>query len=80
MDAAQVLETGLGLLLLHLQHERTTQKTFEELAHLHGYLFTRPLGNLIKLMKKKVTVPPQIEADLAKALELRNLIAHRYFR
>jgi hypothetical protein len=80
MSSAQVLETGLGLLLLHVQHERTTQKTLEELTDLHGYLFRRPLGNLIKLLKKEVPVPPRLEADLTTALDLRNLIAHRYFR
>jgi hypothetical protein len=80
MDSAQALETGLELLLLYVQHERTTQKTLEDLMDLHGYLFTRPLGNLIKLLKKEVPVPPQLDADLTKALDLRNLIAHRYFR
>ena len=80
MWSAQNLEVGLALLLLDVKHERTTEKTIDELHDLHGYLFTRTLGNLIKRLKDEdVPVPPQLEADLTKALELRNLIAHRYF-
>jgi uncharacterized protein YutE (UPF0331/DUF86 family) len=80
MNSAQHLEMVLSFLLLYAQHERTPQTTLDDLRDLHSYLFRRPLGNLIKHLKKEVPVPPRLEADLMKALDLRNLLAHRYFK
>ncbi len=80
MESAQLLETSLALLLLGVFYERSDLENLEECAKLHGYLFKATVGRLILRLKRELPSTAIVERQLNKALQLRNLLAHDYFR
>src|SRR5205807_9829299 len=78
MNAAQLLETAIALLVFHLRYERTPNTDPDQLFRLYAPEFQRPLGALMQLLRREIQVPADLEANLANALSLRNFIAHRY--
>jgi hypothetical protein len=82
MQAAQLFEVSLHLLILGLLYERSDLKTFRECIDLHAYISKETVGRLISRLNKElpsVTASFERELGFKKALELRNLLAHDYF-
>ena len=76
---AQNLETWVIAVLKLAARARNFDIANEELAELDEQLSTRTLGRLLRELRSQVTVDGPMEADLAKALAIRNLLIHRWF-
>ncbi len=55
---------------------RITAVQYDELL---ASLFQRTLGNLIAILRKAVSLPPNFGDALDRALQARNWLVHRYF-
>ncbi|MGO9545568.1 MAG: hypothetical protein ACLPPF_12355 [Rhodomicrobium sp.] len=92
MFLAQCLEHGIVNALLHaklLPQERAragatrafTMADFQKRFDIFmDEQFELTMGGLVSRLRTSITLPPGFEAELTKAKELRNFLAHRYFR
>lgn len=84
---AQVLEHGIINALVYcdlIPSKSKVAKTKEEWAALFDTFmdghFEKTLGGMIKTIKTVLPVSPELEANLAESLALRNWLAHHYFK
>lgn len=84
---AQVLEHGLAnaLLILDLIPNRRHLAISREQwgADVDAFMdqnFAATMGRLVRELRRVTDVPPDVEAQLKKALEDRNWLVHSYFR
>ena len=79
MFQCQALERRLALMLALIESPGAEQGSREELQDLLDKLHRQTLGTLIERYRKSGLIPEGYEPRLREALELRNLLAHRYF-
>ena len=79
MFQCQALERRLALMLALIESPGAEQGSREELQDLLDKLHRQTLGTLIERYRKSEMIPEGYEPRLREALELRNLLAHRYF-
>jgi len=80
MFQAQVLEHGIVNAMVYAQMPDRHRITRADIDAFMGRQFEKTLRALLRELKKYVSVPADLEADLAEALRLRNHLAHDYFR
>ena len=76
---AQELEQTLINLAAFLQLERPSLRTQTFLADPYAKLDRGTMGQVIKALKKLLDFDSSLDAQLCKALEARNQLAHRFF-
>jgi hypothetical protein len=82
-EAAQLLETELGTLLLAQEAAREdlfVNENPERAAELLSQINAHTLGKLLKLLKPNITSIDELEALLLKALAERNRLSHSFYR
>lgn len=87
MYLSQVLEHGRVNALIFIdfvpsnmhkfRHRSIWEKHLDEFSSQH---FKTTLGKMINNLKKHITIEADFEEILSKALEVRNYLAHHYFR
>ena len=80
MYFAQCLETGLVNLLVALKLKDRDKITIFDIDSLIGINYEKTLGKLIYSLKEAMKTSEDIETDLKELLDIRNYLAHRYFR
>lgn len=76
---SQCVERGLAILLMTSDDAAARVASPDELdAFLEGE-FAKTMGRLVKTVTGRVSVKPELEARLRRALDLRNWLMHRYF-
>ena len=80
MYFAQCLETGLVNLLVALKLKDRDKITISDIDSLIGINYEKTLGKLIYSLKEAMKISEDIETDLKELLDIRNYLAHRYFR
>ena len=80
MYFAQCLETGLVNLLVALELKDRDKITISDIDSLIGINYDKTLGKLIYSLKEAMKTSEDIETDLKELLDIRNYLAHRYFR
>ena len=80
MYFAQCLETELVNLLFSLKLKDKDKITRFEIDLFREDNYEKTLGSLIKSLKQTMEVSENLEMDLKELLEIRNYLAHRYFR
>jgi len=76
---AQVLEQGLVNLTVALRlkgHQRVTTKDIEGL---YEAIDKEMFGEVLKAARQLTTIPAHLDADLRRALKVRNHLAHKFF-
>lgn len=79
MNSAQVLENNILMLLVALEREASGIDTLDESERLYGIFSKRTLGQLMHLLRQSIPIPAKFEELLSEAINIRNLLAHRYF-
>jgi hypothetical protein len=77
---AQVLEHGIVNAMVYARLPDRHRIRRSEIDAFMGRQFEKTLGALLRELEKYVIVRPELAADLAKALRMRNHLAHEYFR
>jgi hypothetical protein len=77
---AQVLEHGIVNAMVYARLPDRHRITRSEIDAFMGRQFEKTLGALLRELEKYVIVRSELAADLAKALRMRNRLAHQYFR
>lgn len=77
---AQVIEHGLVNLVLLAKKLRGEVATRADVDAVDEREFSKTLGKILHDRKAILTFDPQLEADLRKALRIRNDLCHQYFR
>jgi hypothetical protein len=80
MYQAQVLEHGIVNAMVYARLPDRHRITRGEIDAFMGRQFERTLGALLLELEKHVIACPDLAADLARALRMRNRLAHGYFR
>ena len=80
MYFAQCLETGLVNLLVALKLKDRDKITRFDIDSLIGINYEKTLGKLIYSLKEAMKTSEDMETDLKELLDIRNYLAHRYFR
>lgn len=80
MYFAQCLETGLVNLLVALKLKDRDKITISDIDSLIGINYEKTLGKLIYSLKEAMEISEDIETNLKELLDIRNYLAHRYFR
>jgi len=75
----QAVERQVGILLATMGSPGFLNSTPEDRGLFFETSFKKTLGRLVKDLGKAVDLPPHLETDLDRALELRNWLAHGYF-
>lgn len=76
---SQGFEYGVALLLLHLSRIGVPGLEPSEHFAIMDNTSKRTAGQLVSMLKKRVTVSPEFEAALGDALDARNFLIHRSF-
>jgi hypothetical protein len=76
---AQCVERGLAILLLTSEDAGISVATSDELDAFLEREFAKTMGRLVKTVASRVSIEPDLEARLCRALNLRNWLMHRYF-
>jgi hypothetical protein len=79
MYQAQVLEHGIVNAMVYARLPDRHRITRGEIEAFMGRKFERTLGALLRELERCDRVP-RLAADLARALRMRNRLAHEYFR
>ena len=79
MYHVQCVERGLCLLLALEKALSMRTITKYDYDNILNDLFKQTLGSLIKKMKESVEVADNFEANVERALKIRNWLAHHYF-
>lgn len=77
---AQVLEHGVVNAMIVARMPERERVTRAEISAFEAEQFAKTLGNMLKAMRRYVTVPPEVDTLLSEALHRRNWLAHRFFR
>lgn len=80
MYFAQCFETGLVNLLVVLKLKDRDKITRADIDAFMRGNYKKTLGQLISLLKREMEISEGLENDLKELLEIRNYLAHRYFR
>ena len=80
MYQAQVLEHGVVNAMVYARMPERNRITRDDIDAFMGRQFENTLGVLLRDLRKCVAVPPDLVDALAKALRIRNRLAHEYFR
>ena len=80
MYYAQCLEHQLGLMLASMCNHEFLDTPHEARDALFDQELSKTLGKMAQNLKKAMPVPPTLEDRLARAVEVRNWLAHGYFR
>jgi len=80
MYFAQCLETGLVNLLVALKLKDRDKITRYDIDSLIEINYDKTLGKLISSLKQAMKTSEDLENDLKELLNIRNYLAHRYFR
>lgn len=77
---AQVLERGVvtAMLIARMPEHETVAPA--EIDAFEAKQFKKTLGDMLKEMRRYVTVPSEVDELLAEALRKRNWLAHKFFR
>lgn len=80
MYFAQCFETGLVNLLVALKLKNKDKITRSDIDPFMEENYEKTLGKLISSLKQAMKISEGLEADLKELLDIRNYLAHRYFR
>jgi hypothetical protein len=80
MYASQLLEQELAILHLVLRRTQEPNLRLEELDAFDSQLSRRTLGRLVRNLEKHPEPAPQLAATLTQYVELRNDLAHHFFK
>ena len=80
MYQAQVLEHGIVNAMLCARMPDRDRITRADIDAFRDRQFEKTLGALLRELGKHVEVPPDVADALTRALRLRNVLAHDYFR
>lgn len=80
MYIAQCFETGLVNLLVSLKLKDREKIIKSDIDLFMEKNYEKTLGGLIHSLKKVMKTSENLEADLKELLDIRNYLAHRYFR
>jgi hypothetical protein len=80
MYASQLLEQELAILHLVLRRTQAPDLSLEELDSFDSQLSRRTLGRLVRDLEKHPEPAPQLAAILNQYVELRNDLAHHFFK
>lgn len=80
MYSAQCFETELVGLLVSLKLKDRDKITRSDLDLFTGKNYEKTLGRLINSLKKAMKISENLETELRELLDIRNYLAHRYFR
>jgi len=80
MYSAQCFETGLVNLLVSLKLKDREKIIRSDIDLFTEKNYEKTLGGLIHSLKKVMKISENLEADLKELLDIRNYLAHRYFR
>lgn len=76
---AQVLEQGVVNLAVALNAQGKGNVTTGDVLDLYEDYGRKTFGKVLRAAQQLITFPPSLEADLEKALEYRNYLAHTFF-
>ncbi len=77
--AAQALEKTVLVLLAGVECLEASKVSKDDLHEVLDKHNRETLGRLIKVLRKKVDFPQELESDLQRALEKRNYVMHDFF-
>lgn len=77
--AAQVLEQGIVNLAVAARAAGNQAITSQLIEDLYGSFSRLAFGRVLRIVREMVTLPNHIDADLGRALEKRNHLAHSFF-
>lgn len=80
MYFAQCLETGIINLLVALKLKDRGKITRTDIDLFMEENYQKTLGILISSLKQEMKISEDLENDLKELLDIRNYLAHRYFR
>ena len=80
MYYAQCLEHQLGLMLASMCNHGFLDTPHEARDTLFDEELSKTLGRMVQGFKKAMPVSPRLEDRLTRAVEVRNWLAHKYFR
>ncbi len=80
MYFAQCLETELVNLLISLKLKDRNKITMFDFDSFMEENYRKTLGRLINSLKQAMEISDNLETELKELLEIRNYLAHRYFR
>ena len=80
MYSSQCFETGLVTLLVSLKLNDREKITRSDIDLFTGKNNEKTLGGLIHSLKKIMKISENLETELKELLDIRNYLAHRYFR
>jgi len=80
MYLAQCLETGLVNLLVYLEVREGAKINSIDIDSFMEENYEKTLGRLINSLKQAMKISENLETELKELLEIRNCLAHRYFR
>lgn len=80
MYFAQCIETELVNLLVALKLKDRDKITRSDIDSFMEENYKKTLGRLIQSLKKAMKIPENLEIELAELLNIRNYLAHHYFR
>lgn len=80
MYFAQCFETGLVNLLVALKLKNRDKMTRSDIDSFMEENYEKALGKLISFLKQSIKMSENLETDLKELLNIRNYLAHRYFR
>lgn len=80
MYLAQCLETGLVNLLVYLEVKDGDKINGMDIDSFMEENYEKTLGRLINSLKQETEISEKLETELKELLEIRNCLAHRYFR
>lgn len=80
MYLAQCLETGLVNLLVYLEVKDGDKINSVDIDLFMEENYEKTLGRLINSLKQAMEISDNLETELKELLEIRNYLAHRYFR
>ena len=80
MYHAQCLERQLGLMLASMFNRQFLEAPPEDRDAFYDRELSKTLGQMVRALKNTISIPPTLEDRLKKAVDIRNWLAHRYFR
>ena len=80
MYFAQCFETGLVNLLVALKLKDRDKITRADIDSFMEENYKKTLGNLISSLERAMKISEVLETDLEELLDIRNYLAHYYFR
>ena len=79
MYHAQCVEKSLAILVSSVFNKEFLPSKPDRREEIQEEVFAKTIGRLLNRLKKQVTLPPNLDKTLIKALQKRNWLAHEYF-